>query len=202
MFGARGRYLSHFELTIPQRLYSDWHRCFVFHRLALQAIKDNKMSPVWVGDPRIAIAASSSIDRGTVDLDKGEMSFQIFDCPDLAKLDGIVAADPTNLETLNKLTPVIGKALPPFLISYLQSALNMAPGTLAIHTASSIANYGKSADLETISRSKGFLGKPQLEEGRFPKAIHHVKIFHNGKGRARVFYKNQGGVQFVQNLGS
>lgn len=160
------------------------------------------MSPVWVGDPRISIAASSSIDRGTVDLDKGEMSFQIFDCANLANLDAIAAADPENLETLKQLAPIIGKALPPFLIEYLQSALDMAPGTLAIHTSSSIANYGKSADLQTISRSKGFLGKPQLEETRFPNAVHHVKIFHNGSGKARVFYKNQGGVQFVQNLAS
>src|SRR6185437_7198597 len=45
MFGARGKYLQHFELTIPRALYDDWHRCFVFHRLALQAIKDNKLSP-------------------------------------------------------------------------------------------------------------------------------------------------------------
>jgi hypothetical protein len=41
MFGARGKYLSHFELTIPDHLYTDWHRCFVFHRLALFAIQRN-----------------------------------------------------------------------------------------------------------------------------------------------------------------
>ena len=25
MFGARGKYLKHFELTIPSQLYTDWH---------------------------------------------------------------------------------------------------------------------------------------------------------------------------------
>jgi hypothetical protein len=199
MFGARGKYLQHFELTIPQQLYADWHRCFVFHRLALQAIKNNKVSPVWVGDPRISIAASSSIDRGTVDLDKGEMSFQIFDCTDFPKLDEIVTADPTSLATLKTLAASVGEALPKFLIEYIEAALTAKPGTLAIHTASSIENYKKSADLDAISRTKGFIGNPQLEEGKFPNAIHHVKIFHNGKGKARVFYKNLGGVQFVQN---
>ncbi len=74
------------------------------------------------------------------------------------------------------------------------------PGTLAIHTSSSIANYGKTADIDAISRTKGFLGKPQLEVTKFPGAMHHVKIPHNGKGKARVFYKNLGGTQFVQNL--
>jgi Z1 domain len=202
MFGARGKYLPHFELTIPKQLYADWHRCFVFHRLALEAIENNRMSPVWVGDKRISIAASSSIDRATVDLSKGEMSFQIFACPDLAKLDGIVAADQTNIETLTKLARSVKPGLPLFLIEYLRSALALSPGTLAIHTSSSIANYGKTADIDAISRTKGFLGKPQLETTRFPKGIHHVKILHNGKGKGRVFYKNLGGVDFVQNLKS
>jgi hypothetical protein len=200
MFGARGKYLQHFELTIPQQLYADWHRCFVFHRLALQAIKNNKISPVWVGDPRISIAASSSIDRGTVDLNKGEMSFQIFDCKDLTKLDGIVTDNPKSTETLKTLAANIGEALPKFLIEYIEAALKQTPDTLAIHTASSIGNYAKSADLDAISRTKGFIGNPQLEKVKFPNATHHVKIFHNGKGKARVFYKNLGGVQFVQNL--
>lgn len=74
--------------------------------------------------------------------------------------------------------------------------------TLAVHTSSSIENYSKSANLDTISRTKGFLGNPQLEKSKFPNAIHHVKILHNGKGKARVFYKNLGGVQFAQNLNS
>jgi hypothetical protein len=200
MFGARGKYLQHFELTIPQQLYADWHRCFVFHRLALHAIKNNKLSPVWVGDPRISIAASSSIDRGTVDLNKGEMSFQIFDCVDLPKLDAIVTADPTIPATLKTLAASVGEALPTFLIEYIEAALKAAPGILAIHTSSSIENYKKSADLDAISRTKGFIGNPQLEQKKFPNAVHHVKIFHNGKGKARVFYKNLGGVQFVQNL--
>jgi len=200
MFGARGKYLQHFELTIPERLYADWHRCFVFHRLALQAIKNNKMSPVWLGDPRISIAASSSIDRGTVDLNRGEMSFQIFDCPEPSELDQIIAYDPMDVGTLKKLSKVVGDALPQFLIEYLQTALKVAPGTLAVHASSSIAGYKTSADQAAISRTKGFIGNPQLESAKFPSAIHHVKIFHNGKGKGRVFYKNLGGVQFVQNL--
>lgn len=199
MFGARGKYLEHFELTIPDQLYADWRRCFLFHWLTLQAIENNKVSPVWLGDRRIAPVASSSIDRGTVDLSKGEMSFQIFDCPNLAKLDGIVAHDPRSLKTLNRLAKIVGKALPPYLIQYLKAALREAPGTLAIHTSSSIKGYRK-ANQADISRTKGFIGNPQLELGKFPNAIHHVKIFHNGQGKARVFYKNQGGVQFIQNL--
>jgi hypothetical protein len=200
MFGARGKYLKHFELTIPTHLYDDWHRCFVFHRLALQAIKNNSLSPVWVGDERISIASSASIDRSTVDLNKGEMSFQIFSCRNPAALNAIVNEDPRAISTLKRLRSTIGDALPKYLIDYLEAALRDKPDTLAIHEASSIAGYGSSADVAAIARKKGFIGRPQLEEARFPAAIHHVKILYNAKGKARVFYKNLGGVSFVQNM--
>ena len=51
-----------------------------------------------------------------------------------------------------------------------------------------------------FSRTKGFIGNPQLESAKFPAAIHHIKVFYNDKGKARVFYKSQGGVQFMQNV--
>jgi hypothetical protein len=49
--------LEQFELTIPNQLYVDWHRCFVFHKLALEAIRAGLGSPVWLGDDRIAPVA-------------------------------------------------------------------------------------------------------------------------------------------------
>lgn len=199
MFGTRGHYLEHFELTIPRSLYADWHRCFVFHRLALDAIRNNKASPVWLGDPRISIASPSSIDRSTVDLDKGEMSFQIFDVGNVASLDAMVEAGPTSLNTLRNLAKVIGDAMPAFLVEYLEAALKIAPGTLAIHKATSIAGYN-AADQDAISRRRGFIGTNQLEKSKYPNATHHVKIFFNGHSKGRVFYKNLGGVQFVQNV--
>lgn len=199
MFGSRGKYLKHFELTIPERLYADWHRCFVFHRLALQSIKNGKMSPVWVGDKRISIASSASIDHGTVDLNRGEMSFEMFDCPDPAALDAIIASGPQDVATLKKLATKIGDGLPKFLVKYLESQVASKPGVLAIHTSTSIAGQ-KSADQDAIARIKGFIGKSQLEVLKFPNAIHHVKVFYNAKGKARVFYKSEGSVQFVQNL--
>ena len=84
----------------------------------------------------------------------------------------------------------MGDALPPSLINYLAAALKAAPGTLAIHMASSIESYKTNTDQDAISRTKGFIGTPQLERPAFPNAVHHVKIFHNGKGKARVFYKD------------
>lgn len=198
MFGARGEYLEHFELAIPQDLYADWHRCFVFHRLALATITNRLGSPVWIGDNRISIASNASIDKATVALDKGEMSFGVFDYT--PELDELVSENQQSVETLRKLQAKIGKdALPAFLIQFIDARLKDMPGPLAIHTASSIGG-SSDADQAAISRDKGLMGKSQLEPKKFPDAIHHIKVFYNRKRKARLFYKLQGSLQFVQNL--
>jgi hypothetical protein len=198
MFGSRGEYLKHFELTIPTQLYADWHRCFVFHKLALATINNNLGSPVWIGDSRVSVAADSSINKATVALDKGEMSFAMFDYS--SDLDTIVAKDQRSVDTLAELSKKIGSdALPTFLIDYIK-ATSDAGGSLAIHTASSITGYATTANQNAISRDKGFIGNPQLELKKFPQAVHHVKIFYNASGKAKLFYKFRGSLQFVQNL--
>lgn len=199
MFGSRGAYLSHFELTIPAALFADWQRCFAFHRLALDSIQNGGDSPVWIGDQRIAIASSSSIDLTTVDFNRGEMGFAIFDCKDVAALDSIVDSAPQAIATLEKLAKKTNESVPKYLIDFLRAEVALAPPTLAIHKASSIEGQGEGTDQKLIRRVKGFIGKSQLETQRFPLAVHHIKIFHNGKGKARVFYKNTGTAQFVQN---
>lgn len=198
MFGARGEYLKHFELTIPAGLYADWQRLFAFHRLSLDSIEKGGESPVWVGDSRIVNTASTSIDRTTANFNKGEMSFSLFECPDVAELDRIVEAGPQLIETVIKLSKKVKGAIPDFLIEYLQAEVSREPQCLAIHKASSIAKQGVSTDKELIRRVKGFMGRSQLELQKYPSAMHHVKIFHNGKGKARVIYKNSGSVQFIQ----
>jgi hypothetical protein len=99
MFGSRGKYLSLFELTIPEQLYADWHRCFVFHRLALSAIQRNLGSPVWLTDNRISAVAASSIDRSTVDVNRGEMAFHLFDFDD--RYDMIARSDVDVIQKLS-----------------------------------------------------------------------------------------------------
>lgn len=199
MFGSRGAYLSHFELTIPELLFADWQRCFAFHRLALDSIVKGGDSPVWIGDQRIAIASPSSIDRTTVDFNRGEMSFALFECHDVSELNKLVDGFPQDIATLDALAKKVNGAVPSFLIEYLRAEVARAPHSLAIHKASSIEGQGAGTDQNLIRRVKGFIGRSQLETQRFPEAVHHVKIFHNGKGKARVFYKNTGTAQFVQN---
>jgi hypothetical protein len=199
MFGARGQYLKYFELTIPAQLYTDWHRCFIFHKLALNTIDNNLGSPVWIGDSRVSVASESSINKATVALDKGEMSFGMFDYS--SELDNIVLSDQNGVETLKKLADKIGNdALPKFLIDYIQATSPDGKESLAIHTASSIEGYAQSANQEAITRTKGFIGNPQLEPKKFPNAVHHIKVLYNTSGKARLFYKFKGSLQFIQNL--
>lgn len=203
MFGARGDYLQHFELTIPESLYADWHKCFVFHRLALETVRTGLGTPVWISDKRVAVASSSSIDKATVIFDKGEMSFGMFDWT--PELDEIAANEPNATTTLETLRAKIGNdALPEFLIKYIERVAPNGPGSLGVHASGSIAGYKGTANQDAISRSKGFIGNPQLEESKpqFAKAVHHIKIFRNAANKARVFYKYKGSVQFIQNLKS
>lgn len=199
MFGARGKYLEYFELTIPSQLYADWHRCFVFHKLALATVSTSLGSPVWIGDSRIAVASKSSIDQANVTFEKGEMSFGMFTFSE--KLDEIVLEGQTDIETLKKLQKHLGpSALPKFLVDYIEAMTEDSPGAIAIHTASPIAGYGSRIVRKTIARRKGFIGKSQREEKKFPDARHHIKIFYNEDGKGRLFYKFQGSLQFIQNL--
>jgi hypothetical protein len=198
MFGSRGDYLQFFELTIPQGLYLDWHRCFVFHRLALAAIKEGLGSLVWLGDGRIQAVTNSSIDRSTVDLNRGEMSFNLFGYTDAVA--DVVSSSGTGFEKMERLAAAVGaQAFPDYLARYIRGTSSGTPGALVIHEAMSIAGYSDAdgLDKDKILRSRGFIGKSQLDS--FPSASHHVFVVHNGKGNARVIYKFVGSIQFVKN---
>jgi hypothetical protein len=202
MFGGRGGYLQHFELTIPERLYRDWHRCFVFHRLSLTAIRDNLGSPVWIGDSRIAPVASASIDRSTVDLNKGEMSFPLFEV-DLARIAQILGQGSSNISRLEQLAEALGdKAFPSFLLNYIKTVAGADDASVALHRPSDISGYTRDTDTDPIkiSRKKGFFGNPQKDAPNASTAVHHIKVFFNRQtNQARLFYKFDGSLQFIKN---
>ena len=198
MFGSRGDYLSHFELTIPSQLYADWQRCFFFHKLSLEAIVEGSGSPVWLGDARISAVASSSIDRSTVDLNRGEMSFPLFDFD--PRMDEIAGATHSNADKIEALAGAIGeRGFPPYLKRFILRTAPSLTQDLGIHSSSSIDNYKDDPDTDKakIQRKKGFFGKSQRMS--HPNATHHLKIFRNDAGKARLFYKYEGSVQFIQN---
>jgi hypothetical protein len=199
MFGVRGKYLSFFELTIPNQLYLDWHRCFVFHKLALEAIKEGMGSPVWLSDSRIAAVASSSIDRSTVDLDKGEMSFRIFKFE--SELDDLVESKISAADKLDRLSETLGdSAFPQYLKRFIVRTCGRLDQDVAIHASSSIEGYKDEPGLDktAIERRRGFFGRSQI--GANSQAFHHLKIFRNGAGNGRLFYKFNGSIQFIKNM--
>ena len=199
MFGARGKYLSAFELTIPNKLYTDWHRCFVFHRLALDAIQQGLGSLVWIGDKRVAAVAAASIDRSTVDLDKGEMGLQLFKY--IPEVDTIINSNAPNYQKMDELAELIGEnAFPSYLRRYVKRACPNGDASIAFHPSFSILNYRSGVDHEKIERLKGFIGLPQLQKNIYPKAVHHFKVFYNDSGNARLYYKFEGSIQFIKNV--
>jgi len=192
MFGSRGGYLEFFELTIPQSLYVDWHRCFMFHKLALSAIREGQGSLVWIGDHRISPSASSSIDQTTVDIDRGEISFDIFDLPESFSYETGAGKD-----RMYALAREVGdNNLPQYLVRYIDRSTEGAPQAVFIHPSIDISNY-KDADTANVSRVKGFIGNSQLAKGG--DAVHHLFVVHNGS-KCRVIYKYKGSIQFIKNL--
>ena len=200
MFGSRGVHIPYFELTIPEQLYLDWHRCFIFHRLSLESIRAGNGSPTWLEDNRIAAVSASSIDRATVDMDSGEMSFEMFDCT--TEVDTLVEANIGSLVKLSSLSDMLGERhLPKFLTRFIENFSPQGELSLAIHGTGSIEGYSSlsAAEKERIERAKGLIGNPQLEKTKYPHAIHHIKIFTNNKDKARVFYKYTGSIKFLRN---
>ena len=189
MFGNRGEYLKYFELHIPQKLYLDWQKCFVFHRLALSFIRSGKGSPVWLEDRRVSAAASSSIDKARVSLDRGEMSWGKFDYRD--EIDYVLEDDSTTSERkLAGLSSLIGDdGLPEHVKQFIEEYSPFQEKSLAIHKTTTVGDNYKDADVDEITRTRGFISTSDLEKEKYPKAIHHIKIFKNNRNKARLFYK-------------
>ncbi len=196
MFGSRKPYLRHFELSIPRGLYLDWHRCFVFHKLALEAIRAGLGSPVWLADSRISTVATSSIDRANVSFDRGEMSFPLFAYDE--SIAELVAQNLPPLEVLQQLRTRIGTdALPEYLLQYISHTMPLGDRSIGIHVPATIETY-KDADHTKIERKRGLVGKSQ--KAKFPEAVHHLLTFFNNQGKARVVYSFVGNIAFLKNL--
>lgn len=195
MFGSRGSYLSFFELTIPAALYADWHRCFVFHRLSLASITTGKGSPVWLSDSRIAAVASASIDKSTVDIDRGEMSFALFEFK--PAMDQVVAGAGDMISKLDALRDLIGDdGFPRYLREFIVTTSSKPNTDISIQKSSPVIPTATAEEKATITRSRGMMGKSQIAPG----AKHGLKIFTNSEGMARLYYKFGGSIEFSKNM--
>ena len=205
MFGSRNNHLKYFELTIPKTLYLKWHQCFIFHRLSLDLIKNDYRTPVWLENSKIATTSSSSIDRTRVFIDRGEVHFELLEYSSdvVNSVDNILKrSDYSNLQKVEALSKFLGDTiLPQYLVDYIRIFLPDGDSSIAIHEPRSISGYKDNAsiDKEKIIRSRGFIGKRELESEKFPDAVHHIFILHNDNGKARVYYKyNKGNIRFLK----
>ena len=195
MFGSRGAYIRFFELTIPRKLYLDWHRCFVFHRLSLASIVEGKGSPVWLSDGRISAVAAASIDKSTVDVDRGEMAFALFDYS--PAIEAMVSGQMSVSEKLDRLAVTLGDdAFPAYLRRFIQRTSISIESAIAILPTAGLYPSMSDAEKAAISRPKGMMGATQIKGN----AQHFLKIFRNDEGHGRLYYKYNGSIQFSKNL--
>lgn len=198
MFGNRGAYLSLFELSIPEQLYLDWQKCFAFHKLALDSVK-NGNPPVWLEDKRVRAVASSGIDKTTVEMNSGEMSFEVFSYK--SDIDQIIQLSIKPIDKLYKLQSLLGNnVIPNHLINFMQHFSPDGSDSIAIHLSTDISKRGDDTDKVNISRAQGFIGDGDMEKKKFPHAIHHIKVFYNKNNlNSRIFYRFVGSIKFLKN---
>lgn len=198
MFGSRGKYLKYFELSIPGELYANWHKCFVYHRLSINSIRAGRGAPTWIGDSKITPVAKSSVDKANVDVNSGEMSFQIFDFSyKILEIIGNKEYDAYN--KLERIMQDLGEdCAPKYLLEFIRHFSPKNIQSIAFHPCASIEGF-KDADHESIVRLRGFMGRRDMEFDKFPDAVHHLKVFYNAQNRARLFYKYAEKISFIKN---
>jgi len=200
MFGSRKEYLKYFELHIPEQLYLNWHRCFVFHRLSLESIRSGNGAPVWLGDKKISSVSKSRLDKVNVRLSDGEMSFGLFNYGQW--IEDAFAEGSNKIARIKNLSKVIGEeSCPQFLITFIESMSPHGDGSIVILNTTDINDY-KDADPELIERKNGgaIRGDTAAEKVKRPHAVHYLKLFHNGVGKGRLFYKYRESVNFLKNF--
>lgn len=203
MFGARNKYKTKFQLWIPDTLMADWSKCFEFHKLAIQALRSAGGAPVWLADHKTTPTSASSIDKSSVDFEGGEMSFALFKYNAAVHGQLMERGGRSDAEMLDAIRHAFDeRELPGYLHQYLRQ--NVQDGsTISFHKASAFGSAGSGyADEEKnlVRRKKGIFANNEFGRSERPDARHHLKIYYNDSGSARVFYKIKNGtLKFMQN---
>ena len=198
MFGARGKVLEFFELYIPQKLYADWRRAFIFHRLSLASRKNGNGIPIWHEGMRIKVAANNSIDTSRVTIDSGEMSFNKFNF--IKEISLIINSNNSDMKKISLLREVLPKdSFPKYIEDFIISFSNNNEDMVIIHEPRSIMNMDpKYANSDEISRARGLIAGQDLISKHKPDASHHIFVFYNDQGIARIVYKFNENVSFIK----
>lgn len=204
MFGSRNKYKEFFQLWIPAELIEAWSKCFMFHKLAVEAVRSGKGAPVWLADHKTMPTSPASIDRSSVDFEGGEMSFQPFRM-EASQAASIIERNDLNdidkLQLLHRALP--GEQFPDYVLDYISEDARLSDGSVCFHKPSEFGAKSKSYtedEIRNIRRKKSIFANSEFARGSRPNARHHLKIYYNEYGDARLFYKINGhSVKFIQN---
>ena len=162
-----------------------------------------------LGDARKLTTASSSFDLvltspPSVDFEGGEMSFGIFKYAENEAQAIMGDEGLTDIDKLQKLHSVLpGELFPSYVLEYISEDARLEDGTMCFHSASEFGAKSKSyseEEIRTIRRRKSIFSNNEFKRGPRPSARHHLKIYYNSYGDARLFYKINGhSVKFIQN---
>lgn len=204
MFGSRQNYKEKFQLWIPDTLMGNWSKCFAFHKLALEALRSGAGAPVWLSDHKTTPTAVSSIDRSSVDFEGGEMSFGIFKYDEAIIAPLFERGNRSDMQVLEGIRRHFSeKEFPPYVYNYLVQELSPKSKLISFHKPSGFGTAGSKytpEERQTIRRTKGIFATNEYSRSELPNARHHLKVFHNGMGAARIFYKiNGSAIKFIQN---
>lgn len=192
MFGDRLRYIKYFELWITESLYNDWHRSFVYHYLSLKSIETNGSAPVWIGDSRIRPVSSQSIDRSTLVLDKGEMTFSKFDYVPSTEL---IFGQVDKIQQLEQLQQIIGnEAFPKYILDFIKTNSVNHVRDISILKPRAIKDSDDYEYFNELYRKQGTFGGNDIDKN----AMHHLMITYNNLGKARLIYFYSGKVEFFK----
>ena len=203
MFGNRQDYKQHFQLWIPDSLMANWHKCFAFHKLALEALRSGAGVPVWLADHKTIPTAVASIDRSSVDFEGGEMSFSLFSYRAQEIEELFDRGGRSDVEVLEGLKERFSQQeFPRYVFDYLKQEVEVRGRQVSFHRPSGFGTAGSHYTVEekkNIRRTKGIFATNEYRRSELPKAEHHLKVFHNETGQARIFYKlNGGAIKFLQ----
>ena len=111
------------------------------------------------------------------------MSFGIFDLTE--SVEHLIFEKISNYDKLERLGELLGEhALPRYLRRYIERTSSGRPGSLFLHAPLDISGYAD-ADMGSITRTGGFIGKSQMVKAP-SSTTHHIFICHNNAGKARV----------------
>jgi len=194
MFGARNKYLKYFELTIPEHLYLDWHKCFIFHKLSLSSVRNGLGSPIWLEDKRVSSVASASVHKSYVNMDRGEMVFGMFDFTSV--MEQILELNLGAVNKLEKINELFGASvLQDYLIDFIKSFSPDGDNSVYIHP---VRNVRPDSDYhDTLTRYKGIFGS-EASTKIHPGVAHHIMVVVNSYGKARLVYKYMGSIKTLK----